>query len=305
MDISARAFSLADRPRLGPFGSPVFACAGKTEPLSRLILSQTSAGNGCWGYVIVCSSYRSVPLFEPRAVPSSRPAERRSRRAQGRSRPAVALALRLAPALPGCALTGPSAARGSSGSDACIVSPCQLEGASFSQHRPGDAGKLVGEGDREHVVVQPPLGGFDPGFEPVTFPVLYPDQYNPGRLHEQNAQVAIAAPGDFAEDRAVSRRDLLGHQSEPGAEVAAFGEYVSSADRGHHGARNDRPDARHRHQARTRLILTGQCFDLAGEVIDAPIQPAPVARQLLNDTQHAWRQGIGARRRDGGQFRAQ
>src|SRR3954470_15112447 len=197
MDISARAFSLADRPRLGPFGSPVFACAGKTEPPSRLILSQTSAGNGCWGYVIVCSSYRSVPLFEPRAVPSSRPAERRSRRAQGRSRPAVALALRLARAFPGCPLTGPSAARGSSGSDACIVSPCQLEGASFSQHRPGDAGKLVGERGREHVVVQTPLGGFNPGFEPVTFPVLYPDQHNPCRLHEQNAQVAIAASGDL------------------------------------------------------------------------------------------------------------
>jgi hypothetical protein len=28
----------------GPFGSPVFARAGKTEPPSRLILSQTSAG---------------------------------------------------------------------------------------------------------------------------------------------------------------------------------------------------------------------------------------------------------------------
>ena len=62
------------------------------------------------------------------------------------------------------------------------------------------------------------------------------------RLHHN---VSIAAPGDFAEDRAVSRRDLLGHQSEPGAEVAAFGGYVSGADRGHYGARNDRPDARH------------------------------------------------------------
>src|SRR5436190_20546379 len=30
---------------IGLFGSPVFACAGKTEPPSRLILSQTSAGN--------------------------------------------------------------------------------------------------------------------------------------------------------------------------------------------------------------------------------------------------------------------
>ena len=45
MDISARAFSLADRPRSGHWGSPVFACAGKTDPPSRLILSQTSAGN--------------------------------------------------------------------------------------------------------------------------------------------------------------------------------------------------------------------------------------------------------------------
>jgi hypothetical protein len=31
----------------GPVGSPVFACAGKTDPPSRLILSQTSAGKGC------------------------------------------------------------------------------------------------------------------------------------------------------------------------------------------------------------------------------------------------------------------
>src|SRR5262245_11689434 len=28
----------------GPLGSPVFACAGKTDPPSRLILSQTSVG---------------------------------------------------------------------------------------------------------------------------------------------------------------------------------------------------------------------------------------------------------------------
>src|SRR6202030_2139157 len=33
----------------GPFGSPVFACAGKTGPPSLLILSQTSAGNGICG----------------------------------------------------------------------------------------------------------------------------------------------------------------------------------------------------------------------------------------------------------------
>ena len=42
----------------GPFGSPGFACAGKTDPPSLLILSQTSAGNG----IVISSSlapYRS------------------------------------------------------------------------------------------------------------------------------------------------------------------------------------------------------------------------------------------------------
>src|SRR5580704_15320193 len=177
------------------------------------------------------------------AVPSSRPAGAEMRRAQGPSRSAVALALPLAPALPGHALTGPSTARGLSGS-VRFIGLDALEGTPFVKNRPCDAGKLVGERDRQHVGVQPLLGGFDPGFEPITFQVLDPGQHNPCRLHKQNAQVAIAAPRDFAEDRAVARRDLLGHQSKPGAEVAAFGEYVASADRGHHGARNDRPDAR-------------------------------------------------------------
>jgi len=51
MDISARAISLTDRPQRGHVGSPVFACAGKTDPPSLLILSQTSAGKGI-DYVI-------------------------------------------------------------------------------------------------------------------------------------------------------------------------------------------------------------------------------------------------------------
>ena len=38
-----------------PFGSPVFAGAGKTDPPFRLILSQTSAGERLSGYVTTCS----------------------------------------------------------------------------------------------------------------------------------------------------------------------------------------------------------------------------------------------------------
>ena len=48
----------------GPFGSPVFTCAGKTEPLSLLILSQTSAGN--W---TSCECSRGLkPRFKNAAV---------------------------------------------------------------------------------------------------------------------------------------------------------------------------------------------------------------------------------------------
>ena len=44
MDISARAFSLADRPRRAIWVTSV-RTRGKTEPPSRLVLSQTSAGS--------------------------------------------------------------------------------------------------------------------------------------------------------------------------------------------------------------------------------------------------------------------
>src|SRR5580700_11892291 len=150
MDISAHAFSLADRPQRA-IRVTVFACAGKTDPPSLLIPLADL------GWKLLLALCHRLLLISPSSfvrangrsfVPACR---RRSRRAQGRSGPAVALRLRRAPALPGCALTALSTARGSSGSDACIVGPRQLEGAPFSQHRPGDAGELVGERDRQHV----------------------------------------------------------------------------------------------------------------------------------------------------------
>jgi hypothetical protein len=152
MDISARATSLTDRPQRA-----IRVTSVRMRREDRSSISTYPLADLGWKLLIGLRHrllfISAVPLFEPRAVPSSRPTERRSRRAQGRSRPAVAPGLRLAPMLPGCALTAPSTARGSSGSDVCIVGPRQLEGASFSQHRPGNAGKLVGKRDREHVVV--------------------------------------------------------------------------------------------------------------------------------------------------------
>src|SRR5580700_10254966 len=136
------------------------------------------------------------------AVPSSRPAGAEVRRAQGPSRLAVALALPLAPALPGHALTGPSTARGLSGSVRCFIGLDALEGAPLVKNRPGDAGELVGERNRQHVVVEALPCGLDPRLEPVAVPMLWPDldQHDPGGLNEQTAQIAIAALRYAAED---------------------------------------------------------------------------------------------------------
>jgi hypothetical protein len=55
------------------------------------------------------------------------------------------------------------------------------------------------------------------------------------------------------------------YQPEPGAEVTAFGEHVSGADRGHNRGRDDGADTGHRHQPLAVLILAGERFNLAQE----------------------------------------
>jgi hypothetical protein len=93
MDISAHASSLPDRPRSRPFGSPVFACAGKTDPPSRSSSRRPRRVN--LSYVIdCCSLLRSVPLFVPCGRSFVPAYDRQSRRAEERSRPAVALSSR-------------------------------------------------------------------------------------------------------------------------------------------------------------------------------------------------------------------
>ena len=73
----------------GPFGSPGFACARKTGPPSRFILSQTSAGKrGLCHRSLLINVQFLCSCCE--AVPSSRPAHRAGHRAQRPSRLAVA-----------------------------------------------------------------------------------------------------------------------------------------------------------------------------------------------------------------------
>ena len=89
---------------------------------------------------------------------------------------------------------GGGAARGSGRSGRRLLRLDAFEGASLVENRPRDPGELVGERNRQHVVVQSFLGGFDPRFEAIALPTLDLDQHNPRGFHEQRAQVAIAAP---------------------------------------------------------------------------------------------------------------
>ena len=81
------------------------------------------------------------------------------------------------------------------------------------KNAPGDPGQFIGERDRQHIAVQPLFGGFNPGFEPMTLPTLRLDQHHPGRLHEQDPQIAVTPLGYLAEDGAVPGRDLLGNKA--------------------------------------------------------------------------------------------
>src|SRR5882757_5999059 len=123
------------------------------------------------------------------AVPSSRPAGAKARRAQGRSRLAVVMTLRLALVFPGHALTGLSTARGLSRSGRCCIGLDVLEGTPVMENCPGDAGEFVGERNRQHVVMQPFFGCLDPRLEAIALPLLGPDldQYDPGCLNKQRA----------------------------------------------------------------------------------------------------------------------
>src|SRR5262249_30427320 len=132
-------------------------------------------------------------------------------------------------------------------------------------------------------------GRLDPGFEPVALPAFRPDQDDPGGLNKQHAQVAIAALGYLAQDRAIPRGDLLWDKPQPSGEVAALVERIPGADRRHHRAGGNRTDPRHTHQPLATSILACQRIDLSRHALDPLIQPPPIAGQTLYEVDHSRR----------------
>src|SRR5262249_25136926 len=91
----------------------------------------------------------------------------------------------------------------------------------------------------------------------------------------------------------------------PSLEVATFGERLAGADRGHHGARDNRSDTGNAHQPFAAGVLGCDGCYLIGQVLDTLIEAAPILAEALDDAYHARRQHIGRRGQDAWQLSAQ
>ena len=84
------------------------------------------------------------------------------------------------------------------------------------EHRPGNAGKLVGERDRQQVAMREAFAGpVDPGQQDACRGGGTPLEDDVGGLHEERAQVLVAALGDAAQLGAIAGRLLLRDEAEP------------------------------------------------------------------------------------------
>jgi hypothetical protein len=138
--------------------------------------------------------------------------------------------------------------------------------AALRQDRPGDPRQLVGERGCQNIVMQPLSCGCEPRSKAVFCPICRSKQNNASALHEQRAQIAIAALCNAAEDRPISRRHLLRHEAEPGGKVAPLGKGRPIANCRYHRAGDNRSAARNGHQLPTGLTVVGQKFDLLARI---------------------------------------
>src|SRR5215471_6356519 len=161
------------------------------------------------------------------------------------------------------------------------------------EDRPGDARKLIGERDFQHVAVKPLRCLLDPGPQTLPFRPGPPLEDHVGGLHEQCPHVFVSALGYLAQDRAIPGRLLLRYQPQPGGKIAPLLEAGAIADRRHDRAGDDRAHARNAHEPLATLVLLCQCFDLARYAGNPLVQASPVLDQLAYEVDHSRRQRVG------------
>ena len=141
------------------------------------------------------------------------------------------------------------------------------------KNAPGDPGQFVGQRNRQHIAVQPLFGGFNPGLEPVALPALGLDQHHPGRLHEQNSQVAIATPGYFSKDGTVPGRYLFETSPSQAAKSRPLVNTSPAPIAATIALEMIAPDTGNTHQSTTTRVLARDGFDFVRQTLDPLVEP--------------------------------
>ncbi len=117
-------------------------------------------------------------------------------------------------------------------------------------------------------------------------------QHRSGPLHQQHAQVPIAASADVAEAALAAGRVSARHQAEPGGELPAAFEVARIAYGGDYCHGGKRPDTANLHQPLRRLAGTGLGLDLTVVGADALIELHQVRTQILDRLARLHRQRL-------------
>src|SRR5205085_744244 len=112
--------------------------------------------------------------------------------------------------------------------------------------------------------------------EAEPLPCLRAHEDDVGRLDEERAQILAAALRYAPQDRLPAGAVLPGHETQPRAEVTAALEGLTPTYRRDYCGRNDRSDARDAHQTLAVRLAVSDLLDLAGERLDAFVEPQPV-----------------------------
>ncbi len=112
-------------------------------------------------------------------------------------------------------------------------------------------------------------------------------------MHEQPAQIAVAAFADAKQSRLAAAGTLARHQSDPGGELAAVVERARIANARNERARGQRADARDFRETATGGVVAMPAADVAFKRQDATIDLADTLKLLQHKPAERRRQHIG------------
>lgn len=155
------------------------------------------------------------------------------------------------------------------------------EGITASQHRPGHACILGGDG-HHGLPVAPSLGQNDgPAADRISL-ALGGDQNGPGTEDQQRSQVSVAGFGDASQSSLAAGVVLPGHQTQPGGELSATTELMAVSHHGDHARSGRWADATQTHELARARVGAGHDGDVAVVSSDSIVQPMQFAQTPLN-----------------------